>query len=249
MDVGVTSQSPNVNNIEKLHLYDIPLHVLQNSCRLDHPLSQIPLQNYSLKKNGTDKNLRKGSAKFFYPNAALPEETLTEFLHGSFGEQKNGKRPYASAGALYPASVVLVAFEDGMKTINRTGVFHYKAKTHCLENITDFSEGAEKIKEALLGRKTHQYSDASFALIYLINLDVALYKYRYRGYRHAILEVGAMTSVAERNASTLGLSSLIWSNFSDYELSSALGINPTVTPIIMSQLFGIDKRNDEKEQS
>ncbi|KMV66839.1 hypothetical protein AI28_25700 [bacteria symbiont BFo1 of Frankliniella occidentalis] len=96
--------------------------------------------------------------------------------------------------------------------------------------------------KALSGGDPVRLGQPHFALVYFMVYEKSLFKYRYRGYRMAMMEAGSMYQVAGMVADRLGLENRVWSAFTDTYVSKVLNVDiRTATPLIV-QFFG--KRND-----
>lgn len=85
----------------------------------------------------------------------------------------------------------------------------------------------EAIKAALLS-SPNDIGTPNLALIYVMYMPKNLFKYRYRGYRMALMEVGSIYMLVEMQAKSLGLSCRLWSAYTDSMLCKVLGINPAL---------------------
>jgi SagB-type dehydrogenase family enzyme len=81
----------------------------------------------------------------------------------------------------------------------------------------------------------------SIALIYVAYLPKTLFKYRYRGYRLALMEVGSIYMLIELRAASLGLNCRLWSGYTDHMLSKAIGLNPALFAPMCVHLIGAKK--------
>ena len=87
--------------------------------------------------------------------------------------------------------------------------------------------GIEELKAALLS-SPNAIGAPGLAIIYTIYMPKNLFKYRYRGYRMALMEVGSIYMLVELQAKALGLGCRLWSAYTDSMLCKALGINPAL---------------------
>ena len=177
--------------------------------------------------------IRAGSCRRF-SGSPVAKAILEKWLHESFSHT-DARRPYASAGALYPVEILVWA-EAPSRCGLEPGIHHYLPREHALEKLTDHAPSLDSV----LGREGRRVmGNPAFALILVANLSRALFKYRSRGYRHALVEVGLMLRQSEQVAEALGLRSRIWSAFDDRRVIAEAGLNPTVFVSCMAQLFGI----------
>ena len=119
---------------------------------------------------------------------------------------------------------------------NKSGCYHFKPATKSLQLIKQMSEKyfIENLSHGLFddGSKPHFYT------LYLAHMPKALFKYRYRGLRHAVLEAGSMYQNAIFCSQSLGLDSCVWGSFSENEILSALDMNISTYFPLMMQIFG-----------
>lgn len=233
--VGSDGELPRPWNV---CLTNLPPPVVAATSHRDHPLGLLGETAISLPRSRHPLPLRAPSAKAFCPCATVHGDSIGALLEASFAAAEDGRRPYPSAGALYPAGIAFVGFESRIDAPSFIGAFHYRPARHALEPLPD--RGQALIRQALFGNTQLPARHAACALIYFFHVGVTVFKYRRRGYRHALLEIGAMGQQVDLVAKELGLATRIWSGFSDFELSRALGLNPSIAPIAITQLIGID---------
>lgn len=78
----------------------------------------------------------------------------------------------------------------------------------------------------------------AFCILYIAHVSKTIFKYRYRGYRHAVMEAGSMYQQATTVSQELGLSCTVWSSFSENEFMAALHLNPGAFMPLILQFFG-----------
>jgi SagB-type dehydrogenase family enzyme len=81
----------------------------------------------------------------------------------------------------------------------------------------------------------------AFFILYLVHLDKAVARYRYRGYRFALVEAGAMCQQCDLVAQSLDLGSCLYGGFGDNELAVAVGVNPAILLPVVVQFFGYSR--------
>ncbi|KTD14293.1 SagB/ThcOx family dehydrogenase [Legionella israelensis] len=163
---------------------------------------------------------------------------LQSFLIQSFSPDEHGRRPYPSAGGLYPVEPLVFLFEDRIQTEHSliSGCYHFRPVSRTLQLIKPMT--AEHFYSRLLHHLIAQQKRPAFCLLYLAHLGKSIFKYRYRGYRHAVMEAGSMYQQAIITSQALGLSNTVWSSFAEYEFLAALGLDPGAFMPLMMQLFG-----------
>lgn len=135
------------------------------------------------------------------------------------------KRGYPSGGALYPVEVFVCSLATEHFTWPCVGrVLHLLPKSRKFE-VMQHPVGVEDIKAALL-TSPHDIGQPDFAIIYMVYMPKNLFKYRYRGYRMALMEVGSMYMLIEFQAKNLGLACRLWSAYTDSMVCKVLGVNP-----------------------
>jgi hypothetical protein len=84
---------------------------------------------------------------------------------------------------------------------------------------------------------------AAFYVVYFINLKKAIFKYRSRGYRLALMEVGSMYQQMLRVAQDHGVGSRVLSGFSEYALAKNCGLDSRVLLPAIIQAFAYPEEN------
>ena len=163
---------------------------------------------------------------------------LQSWLINTFSPDEAGRRPYPSAGGLYPVEPLIFLFEECVDSAQPfiSGCYHFRPMSQTLQLIKPLS------KEFFYNQLLHSLIDIeqcpNFAMLYLAHLGKSIFKYRYRGYRHAVMEAGSMYQLACATSQAIGLTNSVWSSFSEHEFLAALDLDPgTFMPITM-QFFG-----------
>jgi SagB-type dehydrogenase family enzyme len=149
-----------------------------------------------------------------------------------------GRRPYPSGGALYPVEPLVFIFESRVTNFgeNPYGCYHFRPVSKKLQLIKKVSSAW--FYEELFLNYLDKNQRPSFAVVYLAHIGKTIFKYRYRGYRHALIETGTMCQVASTVSQDLGLRNTIWSTFSEYQLLNELDLDSALFMPVMMQLFG-----------
>ncbi len=149
------------------------------------------------------------------------------------------RMPYPSGGALY--SVLTFACRTSAASNgwpSEDTAFQLQPFTRAFESI-NVNAAPEELLDALCGGATAQLGSPAFALVYAVHIDRALFKYRYRGYRVALMEVGAMYQRVTAEVQARGLKTRVWAGFSDYRVASVLGLDAThVLPMVVQFIGG-----------
>jgi SagB-type dehydrogenase family enzyme len=184
---------------------------------------------------------RPPSADYFSDTALLEEKEVLDFIVDCFGV-KEGRREFPSGGALYPNEIMVGIFAEKLRQSTlASGYYHYIPRANVLEQVCLLPSdalwcsinGSEEISE-------HESSMnmPGFFIVYCCYLPRTVAKYRYRGYRLALMEAGAMFQVAAIKASGRSWKNRVWSMFSDSRLSKLMRLNQRVIFPLTAQLFG-----------
>lgn len=179
---------------------------------------------------------RRGSVRAF-DSQAVSYETLSALLGwAKCAVDSGGHRPYPSGGGLYPIETFVVPLRpDGVETLGHA-VYRALARSRQLEFVAavEPSDVLDAIsRPPLILRKP-----PAFALVYAASFERVIPKYRHRGYRTALIEAGAIIQQVDLCAKALGLATVPWAWFDEYELSRLLGLNPVRLPLVLCQLVG-----------
>ncbi|MDE4540932.1 MULTISPECIES: SagB/ThcOx family dehydrogenase [unclassified Pseudomonas] len=152
-------------------------------------------------------------------------------------DSTTGKRGYPSGGALYPIEVFCINLNNTIQQWPSE-----QSALHLLPSSRSFEVHTPDLNSKPLARAilpmTADMGSPSLALIYFIYLPKALFKYRYRGYRLALMEVGSMYMLTDLRCKELKLGSRPWSGFTDHQVSKYLNLNPTLFLPACIQLIG-----------
>lgn len=178
---------------------------------------------------------RKGSHDFF-STEKLSFAHLQSLLCESFSANETGKRPYPSAGALYPVETIAIMMEERMTDAPQSGIYHFRPSLNTLQLLRHVT--TKDLYDSIFIEDIQQLGTPSVAFVYVVNLQKATVKYSYRGYRNAIAEVGSMYQQADLVASALGLKNRLSGSFSDDQLTRFLELDNQVYAPIALQYFG-----------
>lgn len=161
----------------------------------------------------------------------LSLEQLAQLLWSAQGVTgKEGiKRSVASAGALYPMDVYVVAGEGGVAKL-QAGVYHYEPRKHMLSPVAENDR-----RDAVAGASLSQMwmARAPINLVITAEYTRVTSKYGERGIRYAIIEAGHMWQNIFLQAEALGLKAGIVGAFHDRELKTALKLPRTHEPLLI----------------
>jgi SagB-type dehydrogenase family enzyme len=177
------------------------------------------------------------SSLAIFNDQPLDFSQVQQLLVNAFAEHQ-GTRPYPSAGGLYCVEPLVFLFEERLNDFKhrRSGCYHFRAVTKQLQLITplDITHFYDKLLHGFM-KNNHL---PAVGIMYIVNISKAIFKYRYRGYRHALMEVGSMYQQASVSAQALGLRNTVWSTFSDQEMLYALNLDHGAYLPMTMQFFG-----------
>lgn len=163
---------------------------------------------------------------------------LKQTLVNSFAVDAEQRRPYPSGGALYPIEALVFIFKERVSGFDNhiPGCYHFRPVSKKLQFISELP--FDWFYETLMQNYLNIENAPAFGVLYMAHIGKALFKYRYRGYRHALIEVGAMCQMASFASQELGLRNTIWSTFGEYQLMQKLNLNNAQFMPFMMQFFG-----------
>ena len=197
----------------------------------NNPKSVISCDSSKVILDERKPSLRQFSKKM------LDFSDIKSLLINAFSPNHLGNRPYPSAGGLYPIEPVLFIFNERVSDDKPfdSGCYHFRPVNRSLELIKKM-EMVPTINRLFHGLIEGEVVP-NLCILYLVHIGKSIFKYRYRGYRHAIMEVGSMYQQVAMVAQSLGLGSTVWSGFNDYQVMHELGLNRrTFLPLTMQFL-------------
>ncbi|QCI12054.1 SagB/ThcOx family dehydrogenase [Pseudomonas putida] len=223
-------------------LHNIPTEALESltgqELKLDifsNPHDQAAARLEQLQLN---HHLNRNNSCTSFTHRPLHFSTVQELLSPLLRkEDSNYRRGYPSGGAIYPIEVFCINIEKKVK--------NWPASSDALHLLP----GSRKLEAHSPNINTHKLSQSitpenenigspTLALVYCLYLPKAVFKYRYRGYRLALLEAGSMYMLMDLRCKELNLNSRIWSGFTDHQLIKNLDLNPTLFLPACVQLIG-----------
>jgi SagB-type dehydrogenase family enzyme len=218
----------SVKHISRLHtLAHQDLNSLSGNELQLYPDMDITLTNVAVDPLKNAHPLLRNSSCDFFEDFGIPLKTLIELLRPLVRKSKSThKRGYPSAGALYPVEVLCCSLTTKNNWPYPDNFMHLLSNSRKIE-ISQTKFDPQLLKEALLP-STHSLGTPSIALIYVMYMPKILFKYRYRGYRMALMEVGSMYMLVDLQCKSLNLKSRQWSGFTDSMICKSLGLNPSL---------------------
>lgn len=180
---------------------------------------------------------RQASTPRFSPQK-MAFTTLQNLLIHAFSPDEAGHRPYPSGGGLYAIEPLVFLFPERIEHSNPliSGCYHFRPISKKLQLLQKMS--ADHFFNTLLHGLIKPTCRPTVGILYLAHVGKAIFKYRYRGYRHALMEVGSMYQQATCVAQQMNLRTTVWSTFSDYQMLYELELDyGTYLPLTM-QFFG-----------
>lgn len=176
----------------------------------------------------SDSPIRRNESCDSFSSTNIDFSKIEKLISPILSSRKGGyKRGYPSGGALYPAEVFICSFmEDEESWPCPEKILHLLPQSRTFE-IVQGTQNVDDIKNAVLS-SPGSIGTPSIVIAYFVYIPKTLFKYRYRGYRLALMEVGSIYMLIELQAKQLGLRSRLWSAYTDTMLSKAIGLNPTL---------------------
>jgi SagB-type dehydrogenase family enzyme len=181
-----------------------------------------------------------GSIRDFDLNGEITYQSMSNIIKKAFGRDINStSKRYPSGGALYPVIPLICILEDYHNSGLTKGVYVYDSYKHSLKKIKEWNEEEfEDFKSVLNPWEGKVYSN--YLIGYAIDLMRAIAKYKKRGYRHALIEVGTMVQALRESLieEQQNMGDFCWSGFDDNAVTYLMGLNPRKCPVTLIQWFG-----------
>lgn len=217
---------PHTLSLEQLHLLErsdfeiVPFHDADIDCQL---IQELHIKRYR-------------SAQTF-KQCEIPFVDIINLLANAFAVGKEKSRPYPSGGALYPIEVICAIFSEKILNAPVSGFYHYRPHQQVLQLIKPVD--SQVMRTVLFAMELKGVNSPNFAILYTATVGKMLVKYRYRGYRYALMETGAMFQQADLVAQALGMSNKLYSGFNDHELMKFIGLDRMNFIPFVIQSFGV----------
>ncbi len=159
-----------------------------------------------------------------YKNQSVSLKELSQILWGSYGVTAREWGYYLktapSAGALYPIEIYVASFNvDGLKK----GIYHFNPKDMTLKGIFE-GDFSREITYACLGQDF--ILDSAFSLILTAIPSRTTSKYRDRGVRYILMDLGCIIQNIYLSLTALGMGGCIIGAFSDSAMNKIMDLNP-----------------------
>ncbi|MFV6523119.1 SagB/ThcOx family dehydrogenase, partial [Klebsiella pneumoniae] len=165
--------------------------------------------------------------------------TIEKLLVNAFSspDPASVRRPYPSGGAQYPVEVFLCRLSENTENWQTgTNVYHYLPLSRALEPVAACD--TQELYRSLSGGDAERLGRPHFALVYCVIFEKALFKYRYRGYRMALMEAGSMYQNAGLVADQIGLRNRVWAGFTDSYVAKTMNVDQRTAAPLIVQFFG-----------
>ena len=200
-----------------------------------------PFHKYDIDCSAIDNAHQRRPSRAQFSEQKLEFLKIQELLVHGFSADKEGRRPYPSAGALYPIEPLVFLFPERLLNFEHepSGCYHFRAISKTLQLIKRMP--IDHFFNKLLHGSIRDEKRPCFGILYVASIGKAIFKYRYRGYRHAVMEVGSMYQSISEQSQKMGLSNTVWSTFADHEMLFALDLDyGSYVPLTM-QFFGYEE--------
>lgn len=224
-------------NSEKIY-FDVPPEIIKKAevSEADFSITKTSLKNP--KKN----KIKRSESCRIYSDMIINGKKISKFISGSFCAVKTNRRyrrEYASAGSLYPVEIFLITSRKiaSNKLIKKNSVYHFlpfSNKFNLIRNINN--DVYDKVIPTFGNGKNIPH----FLLVYSAYLNKAIFKYGYRGYRHALIECGVMCQLASFVAKQeFNFKNCLYSHFNDSNVSSLLLLDQREFLPLLVHAFGV----------
>lgn len=171
-----------------------------------------------------------------YTDEPLTLSMISQLLWAAQGiTHPRGFRTAPSAGALYPLEIYIVA---GKVTNLPVGVYKYKPRGHELMNIVEGDKRAELYQVSLRQRPI---KDAPAILVFCAVYERTTGKYRKRGIRYVLMEIGHSAQNVCLQAVPLGLGTVTIGAFNDKKVRQVIGCEENEHPLYILPVGGLKK--------
>jgi SagB-type dehydrogenase family enzyme len=197
-----------------------------------------PFHKYDIDcKNDVPTTARRMPSTSKFNDKKIDFSDIQRLLISSFSPNED-TRPYPSAGGLYCVEPLIFLFKKRIHHFegHLDGCYHFRPISKKLQLIKSMS--IDYFYDKLIHGCIPNNHLPCLGILYLVNISKALFKYRYRGYRHALMEVGSMYQQATICSQVLALRNTVWSTFSDQEMLYALDLDHGAYMPMTMQFFG-----------
>lgn len=186
---------------------------------------KMPQPQYDSRSSVESAMLKRRSVRS-YTDEPLTLSIISQLLWAAQGiTHPRGFRTAPSAGALYPLEIYIVA----AKVANlAAGIYKYKPRSHELLKIVKGDKRAELYQVALRQRSI---KDAPVIMVFCAVYERTTGKYRKRGIRYVLIEVGHSSQNVCLQAVSLDLGTVTIGAFKDKKVSKVIGCEENEHPL------------------
>ena len=161
----------------------------------------------------------------------LSQAQLSHLLWACYGvsDSRSGARTAPSAGALYPLDCYLVVGAHGVEGLE-AGVFHYLPLEHSLEAT---AQGDKRREVAQASLSQLWMAEAPIMVIIAAEYERTTGRYRERGQRYVLMEVGHVGENLFLQSVAIGLGAGIIGAFDDEAVNRALQLPDRHEPLLI----------------
>lgn len=168
--------------------------------------------------------LRRRRSLRNYKKQSVSLKELSQILWGCYGITSKEWGYYLktapSAGALYPIEIYVASFNvDGLKK----GIYHFNPKDMTLRGVFE-GDFSREITNACLGQDF--ILDSAFALIFTAIPSRTTSRYRERGVRYILIDLGCIIQNTYLSLTALGMGGCIIGAFSDSAMNKIMNLDP-----------------------
>lgn len=183
-----------------------------------------------LKLRLEEKYSKRATDRDFLENGNCSLEQMEYVFSNSFATFREGsrlRRPYPSAGALYPIDIYVII--NHVADIKK-GIYKYNSLQNSLIFIKEI-EDFKKISYIFLNQSFTKENKFSFACVFIADSFRIEAKYGNRGYRYALIESGHIAENIYLTSQEKGLKVVAVGGFIDMEINLLLDLNLEYFPL------------------
>lgn len=183
-----------------------------------------------LKLRLDEKYSKRITNRDFLKNVNCSFEQMEYIFSNSFATFREGnrlRRPYPSAGALYPIDIYVII--NHVADIKK-GIYKYNSLQNSLIFIKEI-EDFEKISYIFLNQSFTKENKFSFACLFIEDSFRIEAKYGDRGYRYALIECGHIAENVYLTSREKGLKAVAVGGFIDMEINLLLELDLEYFPL------------------
>ncbi len=186
---------------------------------------KMPQPQYDSQSSVESAILKRRSVRS-YVDEPLTLSIISQLLWAAQGiTHPRGFRTAPSAGALYPLEIYIIA---GKVTNLAAGIYKYKPRGHELLKIIEGDKRTELYRVALRQRPI---KDAPVIMVFCAVYKRTTGKYRKRGIRYILIEIGHSSQNVCLQAVSLDLGTVTLGAFNDKKVSEVIGCKENEHPL------------------